>query len=113
MAVDNLFSGDSAVTEAATTSSRWLLIERAVHSGVIVPGQDWHTITHDGHTATLRYKVRVKCDPHYYNTTCTKFCRPRNDKFGHHSCDENGDKVCTDGWIGTNCDVGNERHVGI
>lgn len=80
------------------------LIERAAHSGIILPGQDWHTITHNGPTASLIYRIRVVCDDHYYNTTCTKFCRPRNDHFGHYTCDRNGDKVCMQGWMGNNCE---------
>lgn len=104
--------GNAAAVEGQQQQQQqWALIERAVHSGVIVPGQDWHTITHEGHTATMRYKVRVKCDTYYYNTTCTKFCRPRNDKFGHHSCNDNGDKICMDGWIGPNCDIGKLRYA--
>ncbi|KAK3092241.1 hypothetical protein FSP39_000187 [Pinctada imbricata] len=79
------------------------MIERAARSGVILPGQDWHTITHNGPTASLIYRIRVVCDLHYYNTTCTKFCRPRDDHFGHFSCDDNGDKVCMQGWMGTDC----------
>lgn len=82
------------------------LIERAAHSGIILPGQDWHTITHNGPTASLIYRIRVVCDDHYYNTTCTKFCRPRNDHFGHYTCDRNGDKVCMQGWMGNNCEKG-------
>ncbi|XP_069118593.1 protein jagged-1b-like isoform X2 [Argopecten irradians] len=80
------------------------IIERAAHSGIILPGQDWHTITHNGPTASLIYRIRVVCDEHYYNTTCTKFCRPRNDKIGHYNCDQNGDKVCINGWIGPDCE---------
>ena len=57
-------------------------------------------------SASITYRVRVKCDENYFNTTCTKFCRPRNDVFGHYTCDATGDKVCMDGWVGHNCDTG-------
>lgn len=83
------------------------LIDRAYHSGVVLPRLDWQTIVHSGSTAQMKYKIRVLCDLHYYNTTCTKFCRPRNDKFGHYRCDASGDKICYDGWIGRNCETGN------
>ena len=56
--------------------------------------------------ASMTYRVRVKCDENYFNTTCTKFCRPRNDVFGHYTCDTTGDKVCMEGWMGHNCDTG-------
>ena len=82
------------------------LIERASHSGIILPGPEWHRWTYNGPTASVIYQVRVMCDQHYYNTTCTKFCRPRNDKFGHYTCDHNGDKVCRTGWMGSNCETG-------
>lgn len=83
-----------------------LLIERDSLSSVILPRPDWQTINHTGKTATIKYKIRVLCDEHYYNTTCTKLCRPRNDKFGHYNCDLNGDKECLEGWIGNNCQTG-------
>lgn len=52
------------------------------------------------------FSVRVKCSENYYNTTCTEFCRPRNDNFGHYTCGERGNKVCLSGWKGDNCDKG-------
>lgn len=51
-------------------------------------------------------RVRVKCSENYYNTTCTEFCRPRNDNFGHYTCGERGNKVCLSGWKGEICDKG-------
>lgn len=88
-----------------------LLIERDSLSSVILPRPDWQTINHTGKTATIKYKIRVLCDEHYYNTTCTKLCRPRNDKFGHYNCDLNGDKECLEGWIGNNCQTGSHAIV--
>ena len=60
---------------------------------------------------SFTYRVRVVCDPHYYNATCTKLCRPRDDKFGHYTCDQAGDKVCRPGWQGDNCEEGNDIYV--
>jgi jagged-like protein len=82
------------------------IIEEATYSGIIDPSAEWHTLNHRGPRARLTYRVRVKCDSHYYNATCTKFCRPRDDKFGHYICDANGDKECIEGWKGSTCDVG-------
>ena len=82
------------------------LIEHAVHSGVVLPGPSWYTIHYNGPTASIVYKIRILCDDHYYNTTCTKFCRPRHDAFGHYLCDSNGDKTCLHGWMGVNCETG-------
>lgn len=50
--------------------------------------------------------VRVQCSENYFNTTCTTFCRPRNDQFGHYTCGERGSKVCLSGWKGANCEEG-------
>ncbi|XP_017780565.1 PREDICTED: protein jagged-1b isoform X2 [Nicrophorus vespilloides] len=83
------------------------VIEEATYSGIIDPSADWHTLNHRGARARLTYRVRVQCDSHYYNTTCTKFCRPRDDQFGHYRCDANGDKECISGWKGSeaNCET--------
>nr|XP_027230187.1 protein jagged-1b-like [Penaeus vannamei] len=81
------------------------VIDMATYSGILVPSTDWHTLTHSSNVTRVTYRVRVLCDQNYYNTTCTKFCRPRNDKFGHHTCDSAGDKVCRPGWTGANCET--------
>lgn len=82
------------------------LIEEASYSGIILPSAEWHTLNHEGSIARITYRVRVQCDQHYFNATCTKFCRPRDDKFGHYKCDTNGDKECIAGWQGANCEIG-------
>ncbi|XP_046470617.1 protein jagged-1 isoform X2 [Neodiprion pinetum] len=81
------------------------VIEEASYSGLVLPGPAWHTLNHQGRNAHLAYRVRVQCAEHYYNATCTKLCRPRDDKFGHYTCDDNGDKVCIHGWKGANCET--------
>nr|WIL10081.1 protein jagged-1b-like protein [Palaemon carinicauda] len=88
-----------------TDSESREIIDSTTYSGILEPGTDWHTLTHRGSVARVTYRVRVLCDENYYNTTCTKFCRPRDDTFGHHTCNENGDKVCRTGWRGDNCET--------
>ena len=44
------------------------------------------------------------CDKNYYNSTCTVLCKPRNDQFGHYTCNSKGQKVCLEGWSGETCD---------
>lgn len=83
------------------------VIEEATYSGIIDPSAEWHTLNHRGLRARLTYRIRVQCDKYYYNATCTKFCRPRDDQFGHHVCTPNGDKSCIEGWKGPNCELGN------
>ncbi|KAI5634562.1 EGF-like domain-containing protein [Phthorimaea operculella] len=80
------------------------LIEEAWWSGIVEPGAEWHALRHAGSAASLAYRVRVTCQPNYYNATCTTFCRPRDDKFGHYSCSPQGDKRCLPGWQGDNCE---------
>lgn len=81
------------------------LIEKATYSGIILPSAEWHTLNHHGLTAKITYRIRVQCDKHYFSPTCMKFCRPRDDKFGHFTCDPNGNKECIAGWKGANCEI--------
>ncbi|CAM9917299.1 unnamed protein product [Lampetra planeri] len=79
------------------------LIARATYSGLLLPTELWHTELHSGPRAQLEYRVRALCDPHYYSANCTRLCKPRNDYFGHYSCDGLGGKVCIEGWAGPDC----------
>ena len=87
-----------------------LLIERVSHAGMINPEDRWKSLHFSGHVAHLELKIRVRCDENYYSATCNKFCRPRNDFFGHYTCDQYGNKACMDGWMGKECKEG-ERAV--
>jgi len=51
----------------------------------------------------------VQCEKNYFNSTCMKLCRPRDDQFGHFTCDQNGNKECIAGWKGANCEIGKLR----
>jgi len=53
---------------------------------------------------TLSYRYRVVCDAGYYGSGCSTSCLPRDDVFGHYACDNNGQKICDDGWTGQYCD---------
>ncbi|XP_075904907.1 protein jagged-1a-like isoform X2 [Nelusetta ayraudi] len=82
------------------------LIERAVHSGMIDPGRDWQMLEHEG-AAGVRFRVRVRllCHERYFGAGCNKFCRPRDDFFGHYECDYDGNKTCLEGWAGPDCNT--------
>ncbi|XP_034534157.1 protein jagged-1a-like [Notolabrus celidotus] len=86
-------------------SSSGSVIEKAVHSGMINPSRQWQTLKHDGRVAQFSFQVRLTCDEHYYGFGCNKFCRPRDDFFGHYECDHNGNKTCLDGWSGPDCNT--------
>nr|CUK27655.1 Serrate [Euperipatoides kanangrensis] len=87
-----------------TSPGKDSLIDHATRTGIILPSQVWSTFTHEGRVAQFAYRIRVMCEEHYYNTTCNKFCRPRDNRFGHYRCDENGESICLDGWMGANCE---------
>uniref|UniRef100_A0A671QS93 Delta-like protein n=1 Tax=Sinocyclocheilus anshuiensis TaxID=1608454 RepID=A0A671QS93_9TELE len=82
------------------------LIEKAYHSGMINPNRQWQKLTHNGPIAQFEYQIRVTCDEHYYGFGCNKFCRPRDEFFGHYTCDQNGNKTCLEGWTGPDCNTG-------
>uniref|UniRef100_A0A8C1PZX8 Delta-like protein n=1 Tax=Cyprinus carpio TaxID=7962 RepID=A0A8C1PZX8_CYPCA len=81
------------------------LIEKAYHSGMINPNRQWQRLTHNGPIAQFEYQIRVTCDEHYYGFGCNKFCRPRDEFFGHYTCDQNGNKTCLEGWTGPDCNT--------
>ncbi|XP_060685477.1 protein jagged-2b isoform X1 [Hemiscyllium ocellatum] len=85
------------------TADEGQLIERAAHTGMINPGAQWMTLQHHGAVAHFEYSIRVKCEEYYYGTACNKLCRPRDDVFGHFVCDQNGNKLCMEGWMGSEC----------
>ncbi|XP_004634360.2 protein jagged-1 [Octodon degus] len=79
------------------------IIEKASHSGMINPSRQWQTLKQNTGVAHFEYQIRVTCDDYYYGFGCNKFCRPRDDFFGHYACDQNGNKTCMEGWMGPEC----------
>ncbi|XP_064173308.1 protein jagged-1b [Anguilla rostrata] len=94
-----------ALDSNETAGARGELIEKAVHSGMINPNRPWHTLKHNGQVGQFQYQIRVTCDEHYYGIGCNKFCRPRDEFFGHYACDHNGNKTCLEGWAGPDCNT--------
>ncbi|KAM6941369.1 protein jagged-1a-like isoform 1-T1 [Lycodopsis pacificus] len=91
--------------DSSSGSAGGATIEKAVHSGMINPGRQWQSLKHNGPVAQFHFQVRLSCDEHYYGFGCNKFCRPRDDFFGHYECDHNGDKTCLEGWAGPDCNT--------
>ena len=57
--------------------------------------------THGRHSegrTTLDFEYRMICTQHYYGKDCDTLCKPRNDKFGHYTCGQDGTKICLPGW---------------
>ncbi|KAG7273750.1 hypothetical protein CRUP_002899 [Coryphaenoides rupestris] len=88
-----------------TTGGDGQMIEKASHSGMINPSAHWQKLRHNGLVAQFDYQIRVSCDEHYYGFGCNKFCRPRNEFFGHYTCDYNGNKTCLEGWSDDDCNT--------
>lgn len=82
------------------------VVETGVVSGEISPQDGWRDGVHVGKYARISYRFRVRCDAFYGNVSCQTYCKPRNDGFGHWYCSAESEKVCLDGWIGSNCDKG-------
>uniref|UniRef100_A0A8B9JWS5 Delta-like protein n=2 Tax=Astyanax mexicanus TaxID=7994 RepID=A0A8B9JWS5_ASTMX len=58
---------------------------------------------HNQNQSELLYSYHVACDEHYYGDSCSDYCRPRDDTFGHYTCDSTGNRVCLEGWKGEYC----------
>ncbi|TSN39348.1 Delta-like protein C [Bagarius yarrelli] len=56
-----------------------------------------------GEQTELRYSYHVMCDEFYYGESCSDYCRPRNDTFGHFTCDSAGQRMCLPGWKDEYC----------
>lgn len=52
---------------------------------------------------SLKFALLVYCDPQYYGGDCSIKCVPTNKCDGHYTCDPQGNKVCLNGWRGTDC----------
>uniref|UniRef100_A0A8C2KB52 Delta-like protein n=1 Tax=Cyprinus carpio TaxID=7962 RepID=A0A8C2KB52_CYPCA len=89
----------------SSTGINGQVIEKAVQSGMINPNREWQVLKHNGPVAQFQYQIRVTCDEHYFGFGCNKFCRPRDDFFGHYTCDHNGNKTCLEGWAGPECNT--------
>ena len=56
--------------------------------------------------AIMELSFRLTCKGNFYGTDCATFCEQTDhDTLGHFSCDENGNRVCLDGYTDptTNC----------
>ncbi|GAU98341.1 hypothetical protein RvY_09500 [Ramazzottius varieornatus] len=82
-----------------------LLLEQGVQSNEIGPTDGWRVYVHEGKRGKITYRVRVVCDEYYGNATCSAYCKPRDDKFGHWYCTADAKRVCLDGWKGPQCEA--------
>ncbi|KAK6636978.1 hypothetical protein RUM43_010645 [Polyplax serrata] len=80
------------------------LITRLMTQKWLDPGDDWMEDEQRSSNSSIKYEYRVICDSYYYGSGCANFCRPRDDKFGHYTCDPSGARICLSGWKGAYCD---------
>uniref|UniRef100_A0A8C5Q873 Delta-like protein n=1 Tax=Leptobrachium leishanense TaxID=445787 RepID=A0A8C5Q873_9ANUR len=79
------------------------LLSRLVTRRRLFVGEDWSQDIHSGQQSELRYSYHVTCDEYYSGDSCSDYCRPRDDPFGHYTCDQEGKRLCLSGWRGEYC----------
>lgn len=67
-------------------------------------GTDWSQDMQTGKQTELRYSYRFICNESYYGESCSKKCTPRDDRFGHYTCNRDGQLSCLPGWKGKYCE---------
>lgn len=90
------WNAESAKHES--TENQNTLISRLATHRTLSIGQDWSQDIHYGDNSELHYSYHVVCSEFYHGEACTDYCRPRNDTFGHYTCDEDGTRRCIEGW---------------
>ncbi|XP_042295564.1 delta-like protein 3 isoform X2 [Sceloporus undulatus] len=86
-----------------STEDAQRLISRLATRRRLAVGEDWSQDVQLGDQSELRYSYHVTCDEHYYGESCSDYCRPRDDTFGHYTCDDLGSRICLAGWRGEYC----------
>lgn len=67
-------------------------------------GEAWSSdMTIGKRNTQLKYSYRVVCSEHYYGESCSRLCKPRDDRFGHYICESDGSIACLKGWEGAYC----------
>lgn len=67
-------------------------------------GTDWSQNMQTEKQTELRYSYRFICSESYYGESCSKKCSPRDDRFGHYTCNRDGQLSCLPGWKGKYCE---------
>jgi len=67
-------------------------------------GAEWSQDVQSGKQMELRYSYRFICNENYYGDSCSKKCTPRDDRFGHYTCNPDGQLSCLPGWKGEYCE---------
>lgn len=86
-----------------STDNQNNLVSRLATRRRLAIGEDWSQDVHFGEQSELRYSYHVFCDEYYFGDGCADYCRPRDDTLGHYTCDEEGNRICLEGWKGNYC----------
>nr|XP_014264461.2 delta-like protein C isoform X4 [Maylandia zebra] len=81
------------------------LISRLATRHKLRVGEDWTKGENTSNQSELHYSYHVVCKEFYHGEACSAYCRPRNDTFGHYTCDKEGKINCLEGWKGEYCTV--------
>ncbi|KAG5857588.1 hypothetical protein ANANG_G00021040 [Anguilla anguilla] len=66
-------------------------------------GDEWSRYVQTGNQTELSYSYRFICNENYYGERCSNMCAPRDDHFGHYTCNPDGHISCLPGWKGEYC----------
>ncbi|KAF6730339.1 Delta-like protein 4 [Oryzias melastigma] len=91
-------------TRAADNDNQDLLISFFAVQRHLSAGADWSQDTQTDKLTELKYSYRFICNDSYYGESCSKKCTPRDDRFGHYTCTQNGRLTCLPGWKGKYCE---------
>ncbi len=98
------------ILSLSLSGSPRVLISQLKKQSSVEVGEEWQHFDFSPEespgSSVLTYSYRVTCDQFYYGAQCSELCKPRDDKFGHYTCTQNGTKSCLDGWGGSYCDEG-------
>lgn len=95
------WKAESAKSESTENQNN--LITRLATRRTLSVGPEWSQDVHYGDKSELHFSYHVICSEFYHGDACAAYCRPRNDTFGHFSCDEEGSRQCLRGWTGEYC----------
>ncbi|XP_041468818.1 delta-like protein 1 [Lytechinus variegatus] len=90
---------DESSNDGARRRLESLRVHRSLNASSV-----WSNFTYPTALHTLDYSYRVVCAENFYGSKCQESCTPQDDIFGHFVCNNQGQRVCMEGWDGVWCD---------
>ena len=69
-----------------------------------VDSRTW-SISYKSKNINISFEYELSCFENHYGPNCNFYCKPRNNKNGHYSCDKSGKRICFYGWVGDYCEI--------